>query len=90
MTTFAEEVAVASVGELNGYARTIVIGLHHQLEVVLLGCRCRELGVDMELTLPLTAAHSLRKNDLVSITIVGSHWLVGQLAPAVVGKPVAE
>ena len=89
MTTLAEEVRVTTVGELDGHLRTIVVGLHHQIEVVSLRGAGGELGVNVELTLPLRAAHAFRKGDLVAVAIVDA-LLVGNLRPAVVCKPVAE
>ena len=53
VATFAEEVRVARVGERDGHAWAVVVGLQHQLEVVGLLCAGRQLGVDVELALPL-------------------------------------
>ena len=89
MTSFAEEVTVTRVGELNSHARTIIICLHHEVEVVSLCSTGCELGVDVELTLPLTAADSTWNSDLVGVAIVGG-LIIRNLTPAVVGKPVAE
>ena len=48
-----------------------------------------ELGVDVELTLPLRATHAFRKGNLVGVAIVDA-LLVGNLRPTVVSKPVAK
>ena len=90
MTSLAEEIGVAGIGQLDGHTRTIGIGLHHQLEVVLLSSTGRQLGVNVELALPLAATHTLGQGNLVGVTLVGSYGLYGQLAPTVVGKPVSH
>ena len=90
MTSLAEEIGVARVCQLDGYTRTIGIGLHHEVEVVGLCSASCQLGVDVELTLPLAATHTLGQGNLVGVALVGSYGLYGQLAPAVIGKPVAE
>ena len=90
MTSFAEEVAVASIGELNSHTWAVIIGLHDEIEVVCLGSTCSELGVDVELTLPLATADSLRNSDLIGIAIMCSLRLSAECCPTVVGKPVAE
>ena len=89
MASFAEEVGVARVGELDGHLRAVVVGLHHEVEVVGLRGKCRELGVDVELSLPLATANTLGKRNLVGVAALSSLG-VGNRAPAVVGKPVTE
>ena len=48
-----EEVGITSIGELEGHLWQILIRLHDHIEIVLLLCTGSQLGVDMELSLPL-------------------------------------
>ena len=90
MTSLAEAISITSIGELDGYAWAVIICLYYHIEVVSLSCACSQLGVDMELALPLATAHSLRKCNLVGISAMGSFWLSWQFTPSIISKPVSE
>ena len=52
-TLLDEEVRVARISEFEGYTWTVSVSFHHEIEVIGLSGTGSQLGVDMELTLPL-------------------------------------
>ena len=89
MASLAEEVGVATVGELDSHLRTVVVRLHHHVEVISLRGAGGQLGINVELSLPLRASKAFRKCNLICVAAVGS-LIIGNAAPAIVGEVVAE
>ena len=89
MLLYEEIVVIATVGKFHGHCGTVLVGLHHQLEMVALGSTGGELGIDMELTLPLRTTQSFGKGNLIDIALVGC-LVVGNGAPASVSEIVAK
>ena len=71
VTLLDEEVRIASISEFEGHLRQILIRLHNHIEIIgLLSTGC-QLGVDMELSLPLVLAKVGRQCDSPDIVFVG-------------------
>ena len=80
-------VVVGGVGELDGDARAVAVGLEQAVEVILSGGRCAHRGGYGELTLPLLGADALGDGQCPCAGLVGVGG-VGNLRPVVVGEPL--
>ena len=82
MALLEEEVVVARVGQFEGHLRHVVVGFHHQVEVILLAGRCGQFGVDVELCLPLRCTDVFGQVYLIGVAVVGG-FVVGDLMPII-------
>ena len=53
MLLYEEVVVITTIGEFHRHAWTVLVRLHHKIEVVLLGSARCQFGINVELALPL-------------------------------------